>query len=75
MTSILVIVDRHEGTDGSIVLLSGVPEGTFARVTFAGDALTLAPVLEAVARGERVPVSVEPSQIVAGEMPSGPVLS
>jgi hypothetical protein len=68
--SILVIVDAYEGTQSSIALLSGLVAGTLSRVSIAGDARTVAPVIEAGARGERVPVSVERWQIVAGTVPA-----
>ena len=67
---ILVIVDTHERTEVSIAVLSGVVAGTLARVSVACDARTVAPVLEAVARGERVPVNVEPWQVIAGDVPA-----
>jgi len=70
--SILVIVDTYEGTQASIAVLSGLVAGTLSRVSIAGDARTVAPVIEAVARGERVPVSVERWQIVAGTLPPDP---
>ena len=66
---ILVIVDTLERTEVSIAVLSGVVAGTLARVTVACDRRAVAPVLEAVARGERVPVNVEPWQIIAGDVP------
>ena len=71
-SSILVIVDAHEGTQSGIAVLSGLVAGTLSRVSIAGDARTVAPVIEAVARGERVPVSVERWQIVAGTLPPDP---
>jgi hypothetical protein len=71
-TSILVIVDGHEGTQSGIAVLSGLVAGTLSRVSIAGDARTVAPVIEAVGRGERVPVSVERWQIVAGTLPPDP---
>jgi len=64
-----VIVDGHEGTQSGIAVLSGLVAGTLSRVSIAGDARTVAPVIEAVGRGERVPVSVERWQIVAGSLP------
>jgi len=70
--SILVIVDTHEGTQASIAVLSGLVAGTLSRVSIAGDARTVAPVIEAVAHGEHVPVSVERWQIVAGIVPPDP---
>jgi hypothetical protein len=70
--SILVIVDTYEGTQASIAVLSGLVAGTLSRVSIAGDARTVAPVIEAVARGEHVPVSVERWQIVAGIAPPDP---
>ena len=66
----LVIVDTHERTEASIAVLSGAVAGTLARVSVACDARTVAPVLEAVARGERVPVNVEPWQVIAGDVPA-----
>ena len=71
-TSILVIVDAHEGTQSGIAVLSGFVAGSLSRVTIAGDARTVAPVLEAIARGERVPVSVERWQVMAGTLPPDP---
>jgi hypothetical protein len=67
---ILVVVDSHERTEASVAVLSGVVAGTLARVSVACDARAVAPVLEAVARGERVPVNVEPWQVIAGEVPA-----
>jgi len=67
---ILVIVDTHERTEVSIAVLSGVVAGTLARVSVACEARAVAPILEAVARGERVPVNVEPWQVIAGEVPA-----
>ena len=43
--------------------------GTLARVSVACDLRTVAPVLEAIARGEHVPVNVEPWQVIAGDVP------
>ena len=67
---ILVIVDTLERTEVSIAVLSGVVAGTLARVSVACDGRTVAGILEAVARGERVPVNVEPWQVIAGEVPA-----
>lgn len=67
---ILVIVDTHERTEASIAVLSGTVAGTLARVSVAADLRTAAPILEALARGERVPVNAEPWQIIAGEVPA-----
>jgi len=54
----------------SIAALSGFVAGTMARVSVACDARAVAPVLEALARGERVPVNVEPWQVIAGDVPA-----
>ncbi len=69
MTDVLVIVDTHERTESGIAVLSGVVAGTLARVSVACDRRAVAPVLDALARGERVPVNVEPWQVIAGDVP------
>jgi hypothetical protein len=70
--NVLVIVDAHEGMAGSVAMLSGVEAGTMTRVTIEADARTGMLAIEAIARGQRVPVSVEPSKIVVGTIPRDP---
>jgi hypothetical protein len=64
--------DRHLRTELSVAVRAGTVAGTLVRVKIACDAWTILPELDALARGGRVPLNVEPWQVVRGTLPPEP---